>query len=88
MEVFNDWKTQTDEHSNCSTDPLDEKAEADLKRNEGFIFNSRRGTANFFSTDALISFLQRNNLSHVIRAHEVQEVGFQVGGDLFLSRLS
>ena len=50
----------------------------ELKSNNGFIHNTRRGTANFFSCDALFSFLEENGLSHVIRAHEVQEAGFQV----------
>ena len=50
----------------------------DLKENEGFTFNTVRGTANFFSADALFDFLSRNHLSHVVRAHEVQQVGFQV----------
>ena len=50
----------------------------DLEENEGFTFNTLRGTANFFSADALQDFLTRNHLSHVIRAHEVQQVGFQV----------
>ncbi|KAK6192273.1 hypothetical protein SNE40_003771 [Patella caerulea] len=50
----------------------------DLRENQGFVFNTRRGTANFFSCEALFEFLERNGLSHVIRAHEVQEAGFQV----------
>ncbi|KAK7088081.1 uncharacterized protein [Littorina saxatilis] len=50
----------------------------DMKEHQGFTFNSRRGTAHFFSCNALFAFLERNGLSHVIRAHEVQEVGFQV----------
>ncbi|XP_076452575.1 uncharacterized protein LOC143288159 [Babylonia areolata] len=50
----------------------------DMKEHHGFTFNSRRGTAHFFSCNALFAFLERNGLSHVIRAHEVQEVGFQV----------
>lgn len=32
----------------------------------------------FYSSTALQDFLKRNNLSHVIRAHEVKETGFQV----------
>ncbi|XP_074641598.1 uncharacterized protein LOC141899287 isoform X2 [Tubulanus polymorphus] len=49
-----------------------------LEKNRGYIHNTRRGTANFFSCEALITFLEKNNLSHVVRAHEVQQVGFQV----------
>ena len=61
-----------------SSDQVDEEMSEELKENDGFVFNRRRGTANFFSTEALIDFLKRNNLSHVVRAHEVQQVGFQV----------
>ena len=50
----------------------------------GFVANSKRGTAHFFTHDALNDFLKRNNLSYVIRAHEVQQAGFkvQLGGRL------
>jgi len=44
----------------------------------GFVSNFRRGTGHMFSPDALDDFLSRNGLSHVIRAHEVKEAGFQV----------
>ena len=44
----------------------------------GFVDNFRRGTGHLFSDKALDEFLARNELTHVIRAHEVKEVGFQV----------
>ena len=44
----------------------------------GFVSNFRRGTGHMFSAEALDEFLTRNSLSHVIRAHEVKEAGFQV----------
>ena len=44
----------------------------------GFVSNFRRGTGHMFSPSALDDFLARNGLSHVIRAHEVKEAGFQV----------
>ena len=44
----------------------------------GFIENFRRGTGHMFSGQALDDFLSLNNLSLVIRAHEVKPTGFQV----------
>lgn len=52
--------------------------ELQLLANEGFLPNTQRGTAYIFSCDALDKFLKVNNLSHVIRAHEVVRAGFQV----------
>ncbi|XP_067934839.1 uncharacterized protein [Watersipora subatra] len=57
---------------------FNEEEERDMKANKGFVFNSRRGTAYFWNVEALMGFLTRNGLSHVIRAHEVQQSGFQV----------
>jgi hypothetical protein len=55
-----------------------EEMKNELEKRNGFIFNTSRRTANYFSCDALLDFLQRNDLSHVVRAHEVQHVGFKV----------
>jgi len=50
---------------------------SELEKQNGFVFNTSRRTAFFFSCDALLDFLKRNDLSHVVRAHEVQHVGFK-----------
>ncbi len=56
----------------------------ELKINKGFVHNTQRGTAYYFSNEALENFLEPNNLSYVVRAHEVQKIGFrvQLGGKL------
>lgn len=50
----------------------------EMDANEGFAVNTSRKTGRYFSHEALDTFLRRNDLSHVIRAHEVKAAGFQV----------
>lgn len=38
---------------------------------KGFVRNTKRGAAWFFSQKAAENFCQKNNLTHIIRAHEV-----------------
>ncbi|KAJ4445182.1 hypothetical protein ANN_06983 [Periplaneta americana] len=58
---------------------IPEPLRMELIANEGFATNTRRGTAHVWNTEALEHFLMVNNLSHVIRAHEMQQTGFQLG---------
>ena len=48
----------------------------DITNCQGYLFNKKRGTAWFFNEDALDRFLSINELSHIVRAHEVPNNGF------------
>lgn len=50
----------------------------ELAANEGFAANAKRGTGHVFDQTALDRFLLANQLSHVVRAHEVYQSGFMV----------
>ncbi|KAG6441115.1 uncharacterized protein LOC115443603 isoform X3 [Manduca sexta] len=48
----------------------------ELAANEGFAANAKRGTGHVFDQNALDRFLLANQLSHVVRAHEMHQNGF------------
>ncbi|XP_013178734.1 PREDICTED: uncharacterized protein LOC106125868 isoform X2 [Papilio xuthus] len=48
----------------------------ELSANEGFAVNARRGTGHVFDQRALDRFLATNELTHVVRAHELHQNGF------------
>ncbi|XP_023026420.1 uncharacterized protein isoform X2 [Leptinotarsa decemlineata] len=56
---------------------VNDKLAMELLANEGFAVNVRRGTAHIFSVEALERFLKANQLTHLVRAHEVAQAGFQ-----------
>lgn len=55
-----------------------QSSDNEMADSRGFVSNLNRGTGHAFSEDALKEFLTRNGLSHVVRAHEVKQNGFQV----------
>ncbi|KAI1504124.1 Metallo-dependent phosphatase-like protein [Biscogniauxia marginata] len=57
-------------------DPLEDFGQE--KTNEYFMHNHVRGCSYFFSYPAACSFLERNNLLSIIRAHEAQDAGYRM----------
>ena len=57
----------------------EEKAKGQANRYpHGFISNSKRGTAYYFSDEAVRNFFQANQLTHILRGHEVIPPGFTI----------
>lgn len=57
-------------------DPLEEFGQE--KTGEFFLHNHVRGCSYFFSYPAACSFLEKNNLLSIIRAHEAQDAGYRM----------
>lgn len=57
-------------------DPLEEFGQE--KTSEFFVHNHVRGCSYFFSYPAACSFLEKNNLLSIIRAHEAQDAGYRM----------
>ena len=51
-------------------------ANSDADIDGGFINNAKRGTAYLFNDVAAQNFLAANQLSYIVRAHEVPQQGF------------
>ncbi|KTW29821.1 serine/threonine-protein phosphatase 2B catalytic subunit [Pneumocystis carinii B80] len=58
------------------SDPSEEFG--DEKTDDFFVYNHVRGCSYFFSYAAVCSFLERNNLLSIIRAHEAQDSGYRM----------
>ncbi|QSL64977.1 hypothetical protein MERGE_002281 [Pneumocystis wakefieldiae] len=58
------------------SDPSEEYGEE--KTDDFFVYNHVRGCSYFFSYTAVCSFLERNNLLSIIRAHEAQDSGYRM----------
>ncbi|RWS20653.1 serine/threonine protein phosphatase-like protein 6 [Leptotrombidium deliense] len=43
----------------------------------GFLTNSKRGTAFYYSDEAVDNFLKANNLQYILRGHEVMPLGYK-----------
>ena len=51
----------------------------ELSQNNGFALNTKRNTACVFNRKAFVNFLHKSGITHVVRAHEVKQAGFEVG---------
>ena len=58
------------------SDPLEDFGQE--KSGEHFIHNNVRGCSYFFSYPAACTFLEKNNLLSIIRAHEAQDAGYRM----------
>lgn len=76
--LWNDPITSTEltEYTDMQRARSDQSSQANAS--QGYIVNSKRGTAFYFSHLAADRFLQVNNLSHIIRAHEVMAEGYGI----------
>jgi serine/threonine-protein phosphatase 2B catalytic subunit len=57
------------------SDPIEDFGQE--KGSESFVHNHVRGCSYFFTYQAACSFLERNRLLSIIRAHEAQDAGYQ-----------
>ncbi|KAI0263073.1 Metallo-dependent phosphatase-like protein [Gloeopeniophorella convolvens] len=58
------------------SDPIEDFGQE--KGNESFVHNHVRGCSYFFTYQAACSFLERNRLLSIIRAHEAQDAGYRM----------
>lgn len=61
-----------------AAEDMNDDVSEQLMSNNGFAFNEKRQTAYVFNQAAFNAFLERNNLTHVVRAHEVKQAGFEI----------
>ncbi|KTW32333.1 serine/threonine-protein phosphatase 2B catalytic subunit A1 [Pneumocystis jirovecii RU7] len=58
------------------SDPLEDFGEE--KTDDFFVYNHVRGCSYFYSYKAVCTFLEKNNLLSIIRAHEAQDSGYRM----------
>ncbi|CAL4139946.1 unnamed protein product, partial [Meganyctiphanes norvegica] len=61
-----------------AAEELTDETVTQLKDNGGFAYNEKRQTAYVFNSRAFDAFLSNNKLTHVVRAHEVKQAGFEI----------
>ncbi|KAK4313751.1 hypothetical protein Pmani_014912 [Petrolisthes manimaculis] len=67
-----------------TAEEYNDDTEKELEVNQGFAYNIKRQTALVFNRAAFANFLKKFGLTHVVRAHEVKQAGFEIqqGGQL------
>eukprot|EP01083_Nonionella_stella_P101434 287539_1 len=72
------WADPVDDEKECDADDYDDPDSMDAEPTTWFAYNETRQCSYVFGIDAVTTFLKKNNLTAIIRAHEAQFDGYKM----------